>query len=448
MLKVVEKQIQSLHIIKKNGRIIVGVSGGADSIALLHILYSLGYECIAAHCNFYLRGNESYRDEQFAGQFAKYYDIPFKKIDFDTENFAAKHKISIEMAARNLRYEWFESLRKEYGAQAVAVAHHADDNIETLLINLTRGTGLKGMTGMPARNGYVIRPLLCNTRNDIFNYLKCNGLSFVEDSTNSDTVFVRNRFRHEIIPALEKINPSVRKVLHQTVLRFTEIEKFYREKIEDIKKQIVGVNAAESLQSPEKAVTVDIKQLLSHKNYKPVLYEILSDYGFGAGDIDKIENCMLKKTGQIFYSEKHKLLHNRDLLVIAQKNNSERKTFFIHENDCEITEPFYMLIKKHDFTDDFEIKRAKKTALFDAGKLTFPLEIRRWQTGDSFTPFGMKGRKKLSDFLIDEKISRFDKENIHILLSGNNVAWVMGLRISENFKITAGTKKIVEMVIK
>ena len=477
-----QKNIRVQQLLADNDKIIVGVSGGGDSVALLHILYLLGYECIVAHCNFHLRGEESDRDEEFVRKLAEKYSFPFKKIDFDTKKIAAEQKISIEMAARNLRYEYFENLRKEYNAQAIAVAHHADDNIETLLINLTRGTGLKGLTGIPAHNGYVIRPLLCHTRQEIYNYLKDNDLQFIEDSTNNDTTFVRNRFRHEIIPALEKINPSVRKTLNETILRFTEIEKFYQEKIEEVKNQIVNIEDSDKSQND--GLSIDIKNLLQQKNHKIILYEILSQYGFNADTINKIENCLQKNSGQIFYSEKYKILHDRDLLIVEAYNNSpviagydpqspvlrgisafagtrlcrlaqprmtdriEEKPFFISENDSKITKPINLSIKKYASTADFEIKKSKNIAYFDADKLTFPLEIRHWQKGDSFVPFGMKGQKKLSDFFINEKISRFDKEKIYLLLSGKEVAWVVGLRSSEKFKITSGTKKIIEIVLK
>jgi tRNA(Ile)-lysidine synthetase, N-terminal domain/tRNA(Ile)-lysidine synthetase, C-terminal domain len=442
MLKSVQQYIENQQLITKTGKIIVGVSGGGDSVALLHILYSLGYECIVAHCNFHLRGEESQRDEQFVINLAKKYNFVLKKIDFDTKKIAAEQKISIEMAARNLRYEWFENLRKEFDAQAIAVAHHADDNIETLLINLTRGTGLKGLTGIPVKNGYVIRPLLQNTQQEIYNYLKNNNLQFVEDSTNNSMDYMRNRFRHEIIPALEKINPSVCKTLNENIARFTEIENFYLDKIEEVKNQIVKTIDDKNLQ-----IVIDIKQLLNHKNHKIILYEILSDYGFNADTIDKIESCLKKNSGQIFYSEKYKLLHDRDLLVVSQKEYFTKETFFIQENDSNIKEPVSLSIKKYDFTNNFEIKRSENCAIFDAEKLTFPLEIRHWKEGDSFVPFGMKGRKKLSDFFIDKKISRFDKEKIHILVSGEEVLWVMGLRSSDSFKITPKTKKILEITL-
>ena len=442
MLKSVQRHIENQQLVAKTDKIIVGVSGGGDSVALLHVLYSLGYECVVAHCNFHLRGEESQRDEQFVIKLAEKYNFVLKKIDFDTKKIAAEQKISIEMAARNLRYEWFENLRKEFDAQAIAVAHHADDNIETLLINLTRGTGLKGLTGIPVKNGYVIRPLLHNTQQDIYNYLKINRLQFVEDSTNNSMDYVRNRFRHEIIPALEKINPSVRKTLNENISRFAEIEKFYLGKIEEVKNQIVKIIDDKDLQ-----ITVDIKQLLKHENHKIILYEILSDYGFNADTIDKIESCLQKNSGQIFYSEKYKVLHDRDLLIVSQKEYFSKETFFIQENDSNIKEPVFLSIKKYDFTNDFEIKRLNNIAVFDADKLTFPLEIRHWKDGDSFVPFGMKGRKKLSDFFIDKKISRFDKEKIHILVSGEEVAWVMGLRSSESFKITPKTKKVLEITL-
>lgn len=434
MLQKVESYIQNHELLLKASKVIVGTSGGADSVALLHILKQLGYQCIVAHCNFHLRNDESDRDELFVQEFASELALEYHKIDFDTEKNAQTNKVSIEMAARDLRYNWFEKLRVELCAEAIAVAHHADDNVETLLMNLTRGTGLRGMTGIPVRNGAVIRPLLGCTREEIINYLKSNGLNYVTDSTNLKNDYVRNRFRNQIIPIFEEINPAFRQTISDTINRFEEIEEIYKEHI------ALEINNLCKFENEQ--IIVDTSILKTKKYAKTILYELLSPYNFHVDTISKVLNGLENTPGAIFYSPTHQLLYDRNQLILKEQTKDELETFKIYRSDFEIYEPLHLKITDRKF--DGKINKSALYATFDATKLKFPLVLRRWQQGDSFVPFGMKNHKKVSDFFIDAKINRFDKEKIWLLISEDKIAWIVGYRADNRFSVDENTSEMVE----
>lgn len=435
MLKKVESYILKNNLLTADAKVIVGTSGGADSVTLLHILKQLGFQCIVAHCNFHLRNEESDRDELFVKEYASKLALDYHKIDFDTVKYAQSNKISIEMAARDLRYHWFEELRTELGAEAIAVAHHADDNVETLLMNLTRGTGLRGMTGIPVRNGSIIRPLLCCSRDEIINYLNINDLNYVTDSTNSKNDYVRNRFRNEIIPVFEEINPAFRVTIYDTIARFEEIEEIYKEHI---------ALETKNLCTFENGVTsIDTTNLKIKKYAKTILYELLSPCNFHIDTISNVLNGLDNAPGAIFYSPTHQLLCDRNQLILAVRTKVELETFTIYINDSEIFEPEHLKITHRKF--DEKINKSPLYATFDAAKLKFPLVLRRWQQADSFVPFGMKTHKKVSDYFIDTKINRFEKENIWLLLSGNEIAWIVGHRIDNRFSVDNNTTDSIEI---
>lgn len=435
MLKKVESYILHNSLLAGGANVIVGTSGGADSVALLHILYRLGYKCIVAHCNFHLRNEESNRDEQFVRELATKLGLAFFKIDFDTTLFAQTNKVSIEMAARELRYNWFEELRKEHDAKAIAVAHHADDNVETLLMNLTRGTGLRGMTAIPIRNGFVIRPLLCCFRREIINYLKSNDLSYVTDSTNFENEYVRNRFRNEIIPAIESINPAFRQTMTETIGRFEEIEEIYADYINFIKNQLISVKGDNTI--------IQTEILKTKKFAKTVLYEILSPYNFHIDTISNILNSLERVSGALFYSQTHQLLHDRNQLILSEIKPAISTIYSIQTTDTEIFEPIHLKVNRRKF--DGKINKSSNYATFDASKITYPLTLRHWQQADSFVPFGMKTHKKVSDFFIDNKMNRFEKENTWLLLSDNQIAWVVGQRTDNRYSVDKSTNELIEI---
>jgi tRNA(Ile)-lysidine synthase len=440
MQKRVKKFVADNLLLTENSNVIVGLSGGADSVALLYILHSLGYRCIAAHCNFHLRGDESDRDENFARTLTAEMDIPFFHIDFETKAFAEKNKLSIEMAARQLRYEWFEQLRINHGAEAIAVAHHLDDSIETLLMNLVRGTGLKGLTGIPCRNEFVVRPLLCLSREDIMAYLMQYNLSCVEDSTNASTEYTRNKFRHEVLPLLESINPSIRKTLYQTIERFTGTEGFYMHSIRELEKKLIEKQADR--------VLIDKNGLLDHPHHKTILFELLQPYGFNATVVNNIVSCLTGDPGHVFTSAGYQLLIDRSKLILVPL---EKKTDLLYEIPLDvrlITEPVELEISQFQIYDEFVVSKERHKVQFDASLITFPLVLRRWQSGDSFVPFGMKNKKKVSDFFIDEKLTRFEKESCWLLTSANEIMWIVGYRTDNRFRINGQTTEILEIVIK
>ncbi|HOF98326.1 MAG: tRNA lysidine(34) synthetase TilS [Paludibacteraceae bacterium] len=438
ILKKVELYIEKNKLLfPEKGKILVGVSGGRDSVALLDILIKLGYRCTVAHCNFHLRGEESDRDEKFVQQLSFNLNIPYYSVDFDTVNYAKQKNISIEMAARELRYSWFTSLAEKINAQAIAIAHHADDNVETLLMHLVRGTGLKGLTGISPKNGLIVRPLLCCTRNEINEYIKNNNLSFIEDSTNQSVDFQRNKIRLQVIPLLEEINPSVKKVLSESIERFSEINTFYENAIEKIKKQLLTVDNDQ--------LKINIDLLCKQASPKTILFEILHPYGFNESIVQDIEKHLHDESGKIFYSPTHYLIKDRKYLIISNKIKKNETTFFITENDSEISFPIQLSITRKKKEQNFVISKDNRIIQIDASLIQYPLTLRRWTNGDTFFPFGMNRQKKLSDFFIDQKLNLKQKAETWLLLSQNQIVWVVGLRLDNRFKITESTQEVLEI---
>lgn len=437
MQQKVQSYIQKHQLLTPNGRIIVGVSGGTDSVVLLHILISLGYDCVAAHCNFHLRMDESNRDEEFVRNKAHSYSIPFYHIDFDTIKYAKKNKLSIEMAARDLRYEWFNELLEKLGAQAIAVAHHADDSIETMLMNLVRGTGLRGLTGILPRNNKLVRPLLCCTHTDIENYMIEHGLEHIEDSTNLSNDYVRNKFRNEILPVLIEINPSVRENLYRSIENLEGNLAIYIHAIDKIKELIIHKN--------DNTIKMDIELIQQQVHVPTVMHELLYPYGFHSSLIKEITECLDGESGKIFYSFTHRLIKDRKYLIITPKDEVINEYYAIAQTDKEIDFPVKLKINKLLVTPGFRVSKDKDCIHLDASKLTFPLQIRHWKDGDSFFPFGMNKKKKISDFFIDTKLSLDQKEKSWLLVSGYDIVWIVGQRPDNRFKVTEDTNEIYEI---
>ncbi len=427
MKQIVHAYIERYGLLNQGDTVIVALSGGADSVALLHILLSLRYKCVAAHCNFHLRSEESERDEQFVRSLCQEWHVPLYVQPFDTEVYARTNRLSIEMAARDLRYVWFRELAAQVQAQAVAVAHHADDQAETMLMNLVRGTGLRGMCGMPVRNGIVVRPLLCCTRQSIEDYLRTRHIPFVTDSTNAQTDYRRNKFRLVVLPALEQINPSIRQTLAEARNHFAG----YRLIVQTYMEQA----AARLVREKDGRLHIDTERLLSGPAPETVLYELLSPYGFNAAQIAQLYAALGSTPGKRFESPTHCAIKDRTEIIIDKKRDRRQAAPEIDLN-----------IRPRRATEQFPAADAH-VAFFDADKLRGPLSLRHWQAGDTFCPIGLKGKKKISDFFTDIKLDLQQKQDVWLLLSGNEIAWVIGFRMDDRFKVTGQTRQIAEISV-
>ncbi|EJX03254.1 tRNA(Ile)-lysidine synthetase [gut metagenome] len=313
MLRIVSRFIEKNSLLSMREPIVVGLSGGADSVSLLAILVRLGYDCVALHCNFHLRGDESDRDEEFSRNFATSLDVPFHKIDFDTVGYASSHHLSIEMAARELRYSWFGKMREDLGAQAIAVAHHRDDSIETLLMNMLRGSGIRGMGGIRARNGYVVRPLLCVSREEILGWLESQGYSYVVDSTNLSDAYTRNFIRLRLLPLLEELNPAARTTLARTAEHLSAAGLIYQYVVDRAKRELILPDG-----------TIPIERLLEYPAPETILFEILKDYGFSRTQSDDIFQSLAGEPGKMFYSPKYRMLKDREYLMLTPQEDRGR----------------------------------------------------------------------------------------------------------------------------
>ena len=442
MEKTIKKVHQFIHnqsLFTPNQKLIVGVSGGADSVFLIHALYELDYSCIIAHCNFHLRGEESNRDALFVKSLAEKLNLPFRSIDFQTEEYASEQKISIEMAARELRYHWFAGLKEKEEADCIAIAHHSDDVVETFLINMTRGTGIHGLTGIKPKKGDIVRPLLTLSREEIVEYLQQKNIPFVEDSTNKETIYIRNKFRNHIIPLLQTINPAFKESVLQTVRHLQQAENFMEDQLKSIKKDLII--------EEKNGCRISIGKLKEENSPVFVLYELLYPYGFSASVINDIYNGLDGTSGKQYISEKYRILKDREWLLLSDRNQEISITYSIKDMDTTIENPLKMTITCEEKSPDFAIIKDKRFCCLDVDKLVFPLEIRRWERGDTFVPFGMKNRKKVSDFFIDQRFSMLQKEQAWLLLSGGEIVWIIGERSDDRFKIDSKTKKIMILEI-
>lgn len=434
--KKVNRYIHEHSLLSNSAKVIVGVSGGADSMALLHILLDLGYECIVAHCNFHLRGQESYRDQYFVEKACAKYDVKFVTTNFNTKKYIQEESISLEMAARELRYAWFEKIRVKYKADKIAIAHHRDDSVETVLINLIRGTGIRGLTGIAAKNGNIIRPLLCLYRQDVLNYLTEKEIAFVEDSTNKEDIYTRNKIRLNVIPLLKTINPSVVEAISRTAENLLHTEAIFNSQIEKAKQRVFSNN------------TIDIELLLQQVEPETVLFEILFPFGFNAPTVNQIFKSINRQSGKIFESAEYRLLKDRNTFILESSTAiADDKFYSLFEHETEVHSPIKLHCETFRNTNSFNPDKSKNTIYLDKSKLSFPLIIRKWKHGDKFIPFGMKGHKKVSDYFSDHKFSLIDKENTWLLCSINNIAWIIGERADDRFKVTGKTIEVLKITL-
>ena len=410
-------------------KILLAISGGIDSVCLADLLIRSGYNVEFAHCNFKLREKESDQDEIFVSDLANKNKIPFHHISFDTNHYALSNKLSIQMAARELRYEWFEKVRREISADYIAIAHNQNDNIETFFINLINGTGLKGLRAIQNKNNFIVRPLMFASRNQIGEYVKSKSLNFREDSSNKSKKYQRNKVRHDLIPLLKQINPSIENTIADEIEIIKNTYSIFKEQVDRVVKEI-------SCQTDD-GIKISKNKLIKLEPIDTYLYEIFNVFGFT--DLKSIKNSILSSPGKQFFSKSHRLLIDREFVFIEKVEDDFFKDILINECTLILNSPINISFK---ISSNNQIDKIKDTACFDYEKLVFPLVIRKWKSGDKFIPSGMKGFKKLSDYFIDNKINRLLKEKTLILCSNDDIIWVIGSRIDERYKATSKTKKM------
>jgi|YNPMSStandDraft_1061717.scaffolds.fasta_scaffold00262_24 tRNA(Ile)-lysidine synthase len=431
----VEQYITELSLFSKQDNLLLAVSGGIDSMVLLHILKTLNYNFAIAHCNFQLRGNESENDEKFVLEVAKNENIIVHNIRFDTNDFAKTNKLNIQEAARNLRYEYFYTLCKKHNYHYILTAHHLDDRIETMLINLLRGTGLKGLTSISVKNNRVVRPLLFFTRKEIFQYAQENNIEWREDSSNNEDKYLRNKIRHQIIPLFLKLKEEFYHIQNDNFYRWEQemqlLEDYIYKELEKL------------LEKNDETIRIKKTNFIKNERLQKVLAYYLKKFGF----IDKqIQELFTNKmqTGKYIHSKEYIILIDRDVWILKQKEYNLKlpEMCKIYVSTAELNIPLKLKFKLIEIEDMSNIPSNSYTACIDYDKLTFPLTLRKWKQGDFFIPIGMKGKKKISDFLKDIKISVDLKKDIFVLTNNNDIVWVVGYRIDERYKITPKTKKV------
>jgi len=433
------QNIEEKQLFSSNQKVLLAVSGGIDSMVLLHLFEKSGFEYGIAHCNFQLRGDESDGDEQFVRDQVQQHGIPAYFETFETTEYAQVKGISIEMAARELRYEFFERIRSEHNYDYIATAHHQDDLVETFFLNLSRKTGIKGLSGIKDKKGSIIRPLLFAGREEIEQYASLNYIEYREDSTNSQVVYQRNFLRHKILPLFSELNPSFKKNMLASVENLREAEKVYANAIEGEKERIVKEDVENTV--------VSIPALQGSQYAKTILLEILSEFGFNPSVIDEVFASLDTLSGKQFFSKTHRLVKDREDLFISELKNEDERIYYIEENDMELFSPLDIAIDTLDGSG-FKIIKEKHIACIDMDEIQFPLLIRRWKQGDYFQPLGMTGFKKVSDFFIDQKMPIHEKENTWLLCSGKKIVWIMGHRLDNRFKVTSDTRRVLKIEIR
>ena len=436
MLLNLKNHINSRFPYLEQKKLFLAVSGGLDSMVLLHLFHQLPYEIAVLHCNFQLRGMESFGDQDFIQKYCDQNKIPFFTTQFDTDAFAKDYKLSTQVAARELRYNWFYELLETHQFDYALTAHHADDNLETFIINLSRGTGLEGLIGIPEENDKIIRPLLPFSRDEILKYAKENNIEWREDSSNASNKYLRNKIRHDLVPILKEINPDFLKSFQKTQSYLQESNEMVEDASIMIYQQVAKEEGNE--------IHFDLAQLKRLPNYKSYLYQWLKEFGFLAWK--DIYDLTDSQSGKQILSSEYRLLKNRTTLILSPVSDPDPdEEYLIEENSTEVNFPLKL---KLSVVEEITIN-SNRTIFVDAEKIRFPLLLRKWKEGDSFYPFGMKGKsKKVSKLFKDEKLSLIEKENMWILCSDDQIVWVTGIRQDDRFKITDASKKILKIEIR
>jgi len=439
MLEAFQTYIRDEKLFAETDKFVLAVSGGADSMVLLKLFLQLPNEFCVAHCNFKLRGAESDGEEVFIRDYCGENGIELFVKQFDTREYAQLEGISIEMAARDLRYAWFEELRIQLQYDYLAVAHHRDDLIETMLINLSRGTGIRGLSGIQAKNGVIVRPLLFASREEILAYADEKKLPYKHDSSNDELVYQRNVIRHQIIPLFETLNPSFRKNAAKTAAILKDTASVYQQKLVEVTSDLKDEG--------ENVIRFNVEKLKALQPQQTLMFELLHPYGFKSEQTAEIAAALDAEAGKTFFSKTHRLVKDRDSLLLTALIQSEAQRYYIDEDYPSISEPMAMTFEVIAKSPAFRFSTNPKVADFDLAKLQFPLMLKKWEQGEYFMPLGMQNLKKLSDFFIDQKLSIPEKEAAWILYSGKKVVWVVGHRIDDRFKITKETQEVLRISV-
>ncbi|MGF1585448.1 MAG: tRNA lysidine(34) synthetase TilS [Bacteroidales bacterium] len=422
-------------LFSEKDNLLLGISGGIDSMVMFDLFASSPFRTAAAHCNFSLRGEESDADQIFVEEACRMQNILIHTKSFSTREYAMERGISIQMAARELRYSWFEELSIELNYDYIVIAHNKNDLVETFLLNIARGTGIKGLTGIKPKNGKIVRPLLFAQRTQISEYADRNNISYREDTSNLDIKYKRNRIRLKIIPEFIELSPAFINSISETADRLKEAEMIFS--------QSIKYNFENIYEENEQGGSLNIDQLLELKPLNTYLFEFLRKWNFSKELIPDIITSLNSSSGKQFYSPTHRLVKDRDKLLITPLKEEGISRFYIEEGITELSFPLRLKISIHTNNPGFHIPKSSSIACIDLHLVHFPLIVRKWEKGDYFQPLGMSGLKKVSDFFIDNKLSLVDKDNTWIIASGSKIVWIAGQRIDDRFKINERTNEIL-----
>ena len=417
-------------------RILAAVSGGSDSMTLADLFGQAGLPFAVAHCNFQLRGEDSLRDENFVRDYCRQAGVPCFVTRFDTADYAREHRLSIQEAARTLRYEWFEEVRSREGYDLVATAHHRTDHVETLLLNFFKGSGIHGLHGIPAKNGHIIRPLLFLSKSEVWQYVKARGIAYVDDVSNDSLKYKRNFLRHRVVPLLEEGFPGIEDRLAASIARYREAGELYDQAVAGYKKQLVTHKGDEA--------RIPVAALKQVRPLATVTYEVLRPWGFSALQCSQVISMLEGPAGKTVASSTHRLIRDRAWLIVVPLDAPRQSCQMIEAGDTSAVVAEGTLTIREVPAEGYILPTDPMVAAVDARELDTPLMLRRWKQGDYFYPLGMRKKKKLSRFFIDGKVPLHKKQQLWVLVSGERVVWVVGMRLDDRFKVTASTLRIVE----
>jgi tRNA(Ile)-lysidine synthase len=435
MLEEFKKNLIATCLCSADQHFLLTVSGGVDSVVMTHLFHAGGYKFSLAHCNFQLRGEASTGDQQYVEALAAEMGVPCHIKSFETTAYAKQNRISIQMAARDLRYSWFEELAEKHGYENIAVGHNKNDIIETALLNLSRGTGIRGLMGIRPRHDKIIRPLLFASRQEILKYAGNHGLQWREDDSNNETKYHRNKIRHTIIPAFETINPAFMQNAVDTIGRLEQTGKLLDYTLALVKKEVWH-------ELPDRTL-INIEKLKEYPANGILLFELLREFGISQLSMDSVLGTLVSISGKQFHTRTHIITRDRLHLIITRKAVTVESEMLIETDTALLDYPIHLNIRTIEVSAGFKIPIEHNFATLDANRITYPLKLRNWKEGDRFYPLGLPGSKKVSDFLINNKIPLPDKQFVWILESGGKIVWIVNHRIDDRFKITDSTSKIL-----